>query len=283
VSRARDIVRRVVGVATLIRGIVRLSARNDTPANIEGAFDIADAALRLGWETLPLERLRSDPDAAAMMRGRYGVGLKYDHERLAAAPAGSLGRTLHDNLERGYDPDFYRRPLVDSDWQWASNRGRQIHDVLHIVTGFPPTVVGEIGVFAFLAGNLLDYGCLAIAVTAATTHLLLRPRSLGTDLAVFSRAFLHGAEVRPVLGVRFEDLLERSIFEVREQIGLPRHGLARGRLVSALTKRVPHLRSSSPSLASDIDPEVDPSSSDVSATLYPSAVASAAPMRQTFG
>ncbi len=225
-SRARDIAGRLVGVATLVRGILGLSTRNDARAQIDGAFDIADAALRLRWDTLPLERLRSDPDAAALMRDRYGVGLEYDRERLAAAPAGSLGRVLHENLRCGYDPDFFRRPSADGDWHWASHRGRQIHDVLHIVTGYPPTAVGEIGVFAFLAGNLLDYGCLTIAVTAAIAHLSHRPRCLATDLAVFSRAFLSGRGLRPVLGVKFEELLETSIFEVRERLELPRYGLA---------------------------------------------------------
>ncbi len=225
-SRARDIVRRFAGLATLVRGIVRLSARNDERRNIEGAFDIADAALRLRWETLPLERLRADPDAAALMRDRHGVGLHFDRERLASAPAGSLGRILHDNLQRGFDPDFYRRVPVDSDWQWASHRGRQIHDILHLVTGYPPTIVGEIGVSAFMAGNMLDYGCVAIAVTVVISHLLLRPRYLATDLAVFSRAFLHGRRLRPVLGVKFEELLETNILEVRERLDLPRYGLA---------------------------------------------------------
>jgi ubiquinone biosynthesis protein COQ4 len=226
VTRVPDFLRVIVGVATLLRGIVRLLARNNTKANIEGAFDIADAALRLRWDKLPLEILEADPDASTLMRDRYGMSLRYDCERLAAAPANSLGWALHDNLRRGFDPDFYRRPQVDGDWQWASHRGRQIHDILHIVTGYPPTAVGEIGVFAFMAGNLLDYGCLAIALTAAVAHLLLRPRRLGTDLAVFSDAFLHGRRVRPMLGVKFEELLETSIVEVREALGLPRDGLA---------------------------------------------------------
>jgi ubiquinone biosynthesis protein Coq4 len=112
-----------------------------------------------------------------------------------------------------------------TDWDWASHRGRQIHDVLHVVCGYPPTAVGEIGVFAFLAGNILDLGCLVIAVAAVAAHALVRPGLIGLDLSVFSRAFLQGRRTRSMLGVRFEDLFDWSIFDVRESLGIPRHGL----------------------------------------------------------
>jgi ubiquinone biosynthesis protein Coq4 len=216
---------RAAGVYALARGVSGIAARNAPQRNIEGAFDIADAALRLGWAKVSLERLVSDPDVVALMRQRYGAGQRYSAARLGRSPAGSLGKLLFDSIGAGYDPDFYRRNEIASDWEWASHRGRQIHDVLHLVTGYPPTIVGEIGVFAFMAGNLLDYGSLLIAVTAVAGHLGLRPELLAVDASVFARAFLAGRKVRPVLGVKFEELFDRSIFEVREQLGIPRYGL----------------------------------------------------------
>jgi ubiquinone biosynthesis protein Coq4 len=138
------------------------------------------------------------------------------------------GSVLLSAMERGYDPDFYRRLSLDgamTDSEWASHRGRQIHDVLHIVTGYPPTILGEIGVFALLSGNTLDYSCLFIAATAMLGHLLLRPDNLGTELSVFANAWLHGRRARPILGVRFEDRFDESLFDLRTSLGLPRHGI----------------------------------------------------------
>jgi ubiquinone biosynthesis protein COQ4 len=196
--------------------------------NIEGAFDIADASVKLGLDRLMLQHVRADPDTARLMAARYGVDFSYSREQLEPCKRGTLGSVLLTAMESGYDPDFYRRLSPDgamTDSEWASHRGRQIHDVLHIVTGYPPTILGEIGVFAFLSGNTLDYSCLFIAATAMLGHLLLRPDNLGTELSVFANAWIHGRRARPILGVRFEDRFTENLFELRTSLGIPRHGI----------------------------------------------------------
>ena len=217
------------GAYLLARGLKGVVARNDDRANVEGAFDVADAAIALGLDRLMLERLGQDPHVSALMAARYGLDYVFSKDALAKCKPGSLGGVLFSTMAAGYDPDFYRRVSPSgemTDYEWASHRGRQIHDLLHLVTGYPPTALGEIGVFAFLAGNALDYGCFFIASAALIGRLLLRPKFLATEVSVFARAWLAGRDAPAMLGVRFEERFDEDLFDLRVSLGIPRHGLS---------------------------------------------------------
>ena len=74
---------RAAALFLLARGFRRLSVRGDAEKNIEGAFDIADAVVKLGLDRLALDHAASDPDTTKMMVRRYGADYSFSEDALA--------------------------------------------------------------------------------------------------------------------------------------------------------------------------------------------------------
>jgi ubiquinone biosynthesis protein Coq4 len=215
----------------LVRGFLRL-ARAKTGYDliaVKGAFDFADAEVKLSLYDVPLEYLESDPATRNQADRLHGLETRFTPELLGACPEGSLGWVLKKRiLDVGLDPEFYRMcyPVQITDRrQWFSFRTRQVHDLLHLVTGYPPTHMGEIAIFTFLGANLNSYSPYLIAIAGVAGQLFKKKTKLMVINNLFARAWLQGGSIRPILGINFEELLNKNLFEVREKLGIPRYGL----------------------------------------------------------
>jgi ubiquinone biosynthesis protein COQ4 len=82
-----------------------------------------------------------------------------DHEALRKMPAGSLAHAYCDFMERegltaqGLVEEFQRfakdKPKYNDQFQWYMNRMRDVHDMLHVLTGYGRDALGEACVLAF--------------------------------------------------------------------------------------------------------------------------------------
>lgn len=82
-----------------------------------------------------------------------------DHEALRKLPEGSLAQAYCDFMERegltahGLVEEYRRfagdRPVFDDQFQWYFNRMRDVHDLLHVLTGYGRDALGEQCVLAF--------------------------------------------------------------------------------------------------------------------------------------
>lgn len=155
--------------------------------------------------------------------------------RLQACPPGSLGAAWHDfivanglveQLAQGYR-DYHdslasagvldRLPPVLAH---KVLRGYQTHDLHHVLTGFPATPLGELGLQAFqLAQTQFPYASMWIAViTAHMTFqdpLLIRP---GMD--AIATGWQLGRRTRSIQYVAFEALIEEPLAEIRLRWGI---------------------------------------------------------------
>ena len=138
-----------------------------------------------------------------------------DWDKLRALPATTLGgayvRYLDDN---GLDPDLFQPPPgLPPIPSWVAQRVRQTHDVWHVLTGYAPDVPGEIALQAFTYAQLRMPSAWLIAVLGT---LLKAPRSARTVYDGFKRG--EAAAFLPV--IRFEDMWERDLDDVRRELGI---------------------------------------------------------------
>jgi len=214
----------------LARGFFRLArakSGNDVNA-VRGAFDIGDAEFKLNLYAVPEAYLESDPPTRALADQFYGSETRFSLASLSECPVGSLGWALKRcTFDRGFDPEFYRmcrHEDLRTRRGWFSFRARQIHDLLHVVTGFPTTHTGEMAIFAFIAANCNTYSAYLIAVAGIFGQLVRRKEKLVLMNRLFSQAWLSGESIRPLLGVKFEELLHLPLYDVRTRLGIPRYG-----------------------------------------------------------
>lgn len=160
-------------------------------------------------------------------------------ERLTQCPPGSLGealrsfvvdngleqnlatnyRSFHDALEASGTLDGMPEPL-----RYAVLRGFQLHDVLHVVTGYGPSPAGEIGLQAFcLAQTSFPYFAMWVAVTT-TRMTFLDPAVITPLMDSITRGWAFGRTVENIQFESWELRLDEPLGALRAEYGIPVDG-----------------------------------------------------------
>ena len=148
-----------------------------------------------------------------------------DRARLAALPQGTLGRAYHDFLAaEGLSAqglvaasrirEQQSQPALDDETLFR-DRNREMHDLLHIVTGYGRDPLGEVGVLAFTYAQTGQKGQAVIAIVGALRIARHRPGE-PVRRAVFE-AYCHGRKAGWLVGADWEDLLARPVEAIRKQ------------------------------------------------------------------
>jgi ubiquinone biosynthesis protein Coq4 len=211
----------------ILRGFRRL--QRGKRVEVAGAFDIATSCEKLVLIGDPDFDVQANPDVVELVRSRRGTDIRYTKEALSRNPPGSLGAFVAAQMDAGFDPEFYRGFLSagTTDYEYMVFRGSQLHDALHALTGFPQTALGELGIFAFSAGQSHAYPDLLISVGIAIAHLSKAPTDLNRVLKIFCESWAAGQRLDFLLFKRLEDYFDRPIAEARAALGVPIEGFAR--------------------------------------------------------
>ncbi|HSG91071.1 MAG TPA: Coq4 family protein [Pseudomonadales bacterium] len=205
-------------------GALRTLVRD--PADTEQVFHIMDA-LRGRTMQRNLEKLRRmRPD---LLRRRDDViALLSDREALAALPDGSLGRVYLAFCEReGITPEGLveastaaGRREADGTLSWFERRGRDTHDLWHVITGYGTQPLGEVCVVAFSFAQSGHLGFAAIALAGTLKHA--RHIGLHRSFAPTLEAVRNGRRAAWFYGQDWAALLAEPLDEVRELLGVRR-------------------------------------------------------------
>lgn len=127
--------------------------------NTEEVFHIFES---LPWRNLRetgQRFLRSDAGQAVRAKEPYLPAILDDHAALREMPEGSLAHAYCDFMERegltaqGLVDEFDKfardREKFDDQFTWYLNRMRDVHDMLHVLTGYGRDALGEACVLAF--------------------------------------------------------------------------------------------------------------------------------------
>ena len=171
-----------------------------------------------GWfaEPLSLEHLAPFPEGTvghAYLRFMVDNGLA---EKLATGY-----RDLHDSIEAEGRLD--RLPPI---LKFKVLRGYQTHDLHHVLTGFPATPLGELGLQAFeLAQTPFPYA--AMWVSVVTAHMTFAdPYLIVPAMDAITQGWAYGRRARSLQFVKFEKMLHRSLVDVRRDYHLEVDGVS---------------------------------------------------------
>jgi ubiquinone biosynthesis protein COQ4 len=115
------------------------------------------------------------PELAAWLDERYVANLTYDDVKNCAP--GTLGHGIKGLIDQGFQLYFSHLGPADSDFEYMRKRRAQVHDLEHLVTGFPGTA---------LAGEQALY-----VANMTSTYNYFQPR-LAKEIALVS-SFLFSA------------------------------------------------------------------------------------------
>lgn len=211
----------------------------------------ADAPLDYGvyllfhdwWAEAPQEaidaysrELASIPEAAPLLASRF-IAEPLSLERLEACAPGTLGHAyrrfildnaLEQNLGRNYrafNEELTRSGKLDRlppDLSYMMVRGFQIHDFLHVLTGYEATNWGELALAAFYLAQLrFPYHAMRVAVT--TAHMaFVRPGLIVDAMDAFVDGWSFGRSASNLNFERWEDELDTPLEVLRARMKLNR-------------------------------------------------------------
>jgi ubiquinone biosynthesis protein Coq4 len=129
-------------------------------------------------------------------------------------------------IAHGYDPEFYKdfygdsTPTFRTDEEYLRFRVRQMHDIVHVITGFGMVdFPEELGMQAFLAAQTRRPFSIAL-VGFGLIRIVLEPKELTRTLEQVAKGLAMGYGAKPLLGQRFEDDWDKPVEEWRRELGL---------------------------------------------------------------
>jgi ubiquinone biosynthesis protein COQ4 len=106
----------------------------------------------------------------------------------------------------------------DEEVTWFIERQAALHDIFHVLSGYDPSIEGEVGVFMFTAGQ---YPYKFIAATFLGVFLGLPTKFRFVRWARFIRtAYMHGRNAKAIGYANLEELLPKPLSEVRAELGI---------------------------------------------------------------
>ena len=171
----------------------------------------------------------ADPTARRLLEeGRNLHPVLLDFDAMRSMPEGSLGRAYVEFMERNEidivsfaEASFKNMERADytTDAAWAmANRLRDIHEIVHVISGYGTDVLGEMCELAF---NIRE-DPRAKASRFAIRSNVSRFRRAGfrqTEVA-FAEAFRRGSTVGLMVGQDWATMLEWPLEDVRAHLGI---------------------------------------------------------------
>jgi len=210
----------------LAQSLLESLANWDPRASVPLALDymrLGDEAALQGFDALAL----GDPQAQAMLADRY-LSPSPDIEKLSGLPDGSLGREFARYLvDNELDANLLRESAFigahrarGEDAGYLAERGFQLHDVFHVLTGFDTTPLGEVRVVSFtVAQTPAPYPAMIIA-TRPLQMVLYKPELLPVVMDAITEGWALGRRARSLMAVHWEEYWESPLTELREEYGL---------------------------------------------------------------
>ena len=166
-------------------------------------------------------QMRATPDGAWLLAHRPRVrGAAYEPAALARSmPPRSFGAAYGEYMSlHGYSAEA-RAPVLfvaDPELAYVMARYREVHDFLHVLTGLPTSVVGEV---ALKWLEMAQTGLPVAALSALVGPLRLAPRERAQLLGELAPwALRTAAACPPLLAVRYEELLPLPLDEARARL-----------------------------------------------------------------
>lgn len=199
----------------------------DSPAVTPENLDIAELFGRLNLKdlrgmTLQADKLLEQPGVRALQESRY-MPPHEPLDRLTDLGDGTLGFEYVRYLRKYKlsQPQIPANLDLNDANTYLTQRVRMTHPILHVVTEYDASPLGELAVQAYYVGQLdnLISGVIISSVLLQITRD--SPELLGPALEVTAEAYQRGKSARPFLGIAWEELWSAQVPQLRELIEIP--------------------------------------------------------------
>ncbi|MEM8875711.1 MAG: Coq4 family protein [Planctomycetota bacterium] len=192
--------------------------------DIQNIYHIENGLLDARVTCGMLSHLHSQPTVAAILADRYVRGTPPEVDMLRTLPEGSVGRELARHIDDyGFDADYYQQLPEDDNHNpeivTALNRLRETHDVWHVVLGFHPTPVGEVGVKAFEFAQTRR-PMAAVILAGALLRYAVAGEQFDEVLGAIVAGYHMGKKAQPVLGERWEQNWAEPVEAIRARLDI---------------------------------------------------------------
>ncbi|HJO22790.1 MAG: Coq4 family protein [Myxococcota bacterium] len=209
-------------VKSLLESLASLDPRASVPLALT-YMQVGDEAALKGFDAMAL----ANPVAGEMLESRY-LSPTPDVAYLATLPDGSLGKELERFLtENELDANLLRESTFigahkarGEDVGYLIERGFQLHDIFHVLTGFDTTPLGEVRVVSFtVAQTPAPYPAMIIA-SRPLQMVLYKPELLPAVMDAITEGWALGRKAKPLINVHWEEYWEHPLAELRRQYAL---------------------------------------------------------------
>lgn len=186
-----------------------------------------------------LENFRATPGAESFFSESF-LAKQWTIEQLAGMPPGSVGRSYHDflaanglesNLATNYRAlhEFMAQSgnldRMPEELRYAVIRGFQVHDILHVITGYTPGQLDELSLQAFCLAQL-QYPYFGMWMATTTARMtFLQPDTIVPVMDAISGGWRYGRQVDNLQFVRWEDVFAEPLVDTRSRYGIAPEGL----------------------------------------------------------
>lgn len=210
----------------LIESLLESLASWDPRASVPLAHTfmrVGDKEALEGFDAMSL----ASPVAQEMLKSRY-LSPTPDRSYLESLPDGSLGREFERYLaDNGLDANLLRESAFieahrerGEEVGYLAERGFQLHDLFHVLTGYDTTPLGEVRVVSFtVAQTPAPYPAMIIA-SRPLQMVLYKPELLPAVMDAITEGWALGRRAKPLIGVEWEEYWECPVTELREKYGL---------------------------------------------------------------
>ena len=163
-----------------------------------------------------------NPAIASRLQNVIGYYPSIDLEKLSQYPKGSFGYEYAYHMKTNHLQPFNVSPELDDIAKRNVFALRYVvtHDIFHVLLGFDTSYAGEIGVLAFAAEQNYSPSLQLSLKLASVLYPILAPSQFQDIFVNIRRGKELGKKAKFLLGIRFEEWWERSLNEVKAELGL---------------------------------------------------------------
>ena len=212
---------------TFVKGTIGMMLN---PEGTQSVFDLEDGLMKSKSTEELLRFTSKDPTVRALIKERYLREVP-DTNALSKLPQDTLGYRFFKHLDSmGFDPDYYRKIDVQSDTDYVMMRIRQTHDIWHVITGFDTHPLGEIAIKAVELAQTHRPMAAAICAGGVFRYMVKQPEEFADCLESIVAGYHMGLQSKPLLAMKWEELWDRKVEDLRERLGVEEIGPRGGQL-----------------------------------------------------
>ena len=171
--------------------------------------------------------MQSSPGADSMLETRY-LSPTPDVDALRHCAEGSLGHAFVEYLDsNNLDTNLLRESAFipahkarGNDEGYLAERGFQLHDLFHVLTGYDTSPLGEVKVVSFTVAQApAPYPAMIIA-SRPLQMVLYQPELLPFVMDAITEGWARGRKAKPLLPIAWEDHWDAPLAELQTEYGL---------------------------------------------------------------